>query len=131
MLAVQAIIENEEGLILFRKRHKEPDLGKWELIAGYVEPGERLVETVARKMREKVGVENTQTIEFTGRYYDEPNRHSGTSCIPFVFKVRVRSQDVPLREGVQWFSQEEIGKLDMALDNSKSLEDYFSDTKKV
>lgn len=52
------------GVICFRgdevlliRRGREPRLGQWSLPGGRVEPGERLVETALRELREETGVE--------------------------------------------------------------------------
>ena len=123
ILAVAAIVIDETGNILLRKRTKEPDQGKWEYIAGYVKPGERLEDTVRRKLKEKVGITEVQSIEFTGKYYDDPNRHPGTYCIPLVFIVRVQQNNVTIAPDTRWFSPTEARELEMALDNKQILQD--------
>jgi ADP-ribose pyrophosphatase YjhB (NUDIX family) len=125
VLAIQAIILNENNQVLLAKRNQELDFGKWELIAGYWTQGERLEETVKRHIIEKAGIQNYESIEFTGKYYDDPSRHPGKYCIPFVFKVIVKDDvkfGVEDRE-LRWFDLSEIKDLEMALDNKRSLED--------
>lgn len=126
ILAIQAIVQEAQGRVLLKKREKEPDQGKWELVAGYVKPGERLVETVQRKIFEELNIKSVQNIEFTGQYYDDPNRHPGTNCIPLVFAVKINSHDVSISEEVKWFNQGEIENLEIALDNKQSLQDFFT-----
>jgi len=123
ILAVAAIVTSENGSVLLRRRTKEPDRGKWEIFAGYIEPGERLVEAVKRKLKEKGAISEVQSVTFTGRYYDEPGRHLGTVCIPFVFSAKVSSSNVLESENVRWFSPEEVLKLDLALDNTRMVRD--------
>lgn len=123
ILAVAVIVLDEAGNILLRKRDKEPDQGKWQYVAGYIEPGERLVEAVQRKLQEKMNITKTNSIEFTGKYYDEPNRHPGTYCIPFVFIARVQREQVTIPSNASWFSSKETRELDLALDNKQILRD--------
>mgnify|MGYP000393759777 CR=1 FL=1 len=124
MLAVSAVVLNAEGKILLIRRRKEPDQDAWQLIAGGVNGGERLVEAVKRYLREKVGITETQSIEFTGKYYDDPKRNPGNFCIPFVFKVQVANDVVVSTDReYRWFIKEEIKDLPMALDNKQTLID--------
>ena len=121
ILAVQAVIVDEEDNVLLVQRTKDPNNGKWEVVAGYVDPGERLKEAVIRHIKKDTGLTELKKIEFTGNYYDEPSRHPGTYCIPFVFKVIVDKNIKP--EKGSWFDPEELKTLDIAFDNKKSLED--------
>jgi len=50
-----AIVRN--GQLLLVKRLTPPEAGSWSLPGGKVEFGERLVEAVAREIREEIGVE--------------------------------------------------------------------------
>lgn len=126
ILAIQAIIINEENQILLKLREKDPDNGKWELIAGYLKPGERLKETVARKIKEDADIENYESIEFTGKYYDDPNRHPRKICIPLSFIVKVKKESVATTENLKWFTKEEIENMELALDNKTSITDSVS-----
>lgn len=123
ILAVAVVILDEAGNILLRQRDKEPDKGKWQYAAGYVEPGERLMEAAQRKLREKFNITKVDSLEFTGKYYDEPNRHPGTYCIPLVFIARVKKTDITVLPNARWFVAQEAAEADMALDNKKILED--------
>lgn len=126
LLAVSAIVVDENGAILLRKRPKEPDMGAWELFAGFVEPGERLEETVRRKLKNKAGIDDIQSITFTGHYYDSPTRHPDQYCIPLLFIAKVNRNDVhvePGDENLRWFAAAEVPSLELALDNKQVLTD--------
>ncbi|MEX2209371.1 MAG: NUDIX hydrolase [Patescibacteria group bacterium] len=123
ILAVSAIVMNPEGKILLRRRTKEPDAGKWELIAGYVQPGERLEEAVRRRLREKAGIGLADSIEFTGHYYDDPDWHPGQPCIPLTFRVQTSEPGGGEGNELRWFAPNELDGLELALDNRQAIED--------
>ncbi len=123
ILAVSAIVTNPEGKVLLRKRSKDPDAGTWELIAGYVQPGERLEEAVRRRLREKAGISSADSVEFTGHYYDDPDRHPGQPCIPLTFRVQTSEPGGGEGNEVQWFDPSEIDGLEIALDNRQTIRD--------
>lgn len=123
ILAVSAIVTNPEGKVLLRRRTKEPDAGKWELIAGYVQPGERLEEAVRRRLREKAGIGSVDSVEFTGHYYDDPDRHPGKHCIPLAFVVRASEPGGGEGNEVRWFERKELGDVEIALDNKQAIRD--------
>ena len=121
MLAVAVLVIGEDGKILLNRRGKEPDQGKWQLFATYVKPGERLTEAVARRLFEDAGITETVSMEFTGRYCDEPNRHTGTYCIPFIFKVTIVSSQLKKPDECGWFTKGEATKLDLAMEDNETL----------
>lgn len=123
MLAVAVVVLDGDNNILLHPRDKEPDQGKWQYVAGYVQPGERLKDTAQRKLKEKLNITELDSIEFTGKYYDDLNRHPGTYCIPLLFIARVQRENVSTPEPAQWFTPEEAAELDLALDNKKILAD--------
>ena len=124
LLAVTAIILNQKGQIFLTLRDEEPDRNTWQLIGGYIRPGERLVEAVKRQIAEKAGITDLQEITFTGKYYDDPNRHPNKLCIPFLFQVKVQDAvAIQTTHTYQWFNPQEIESLPMALDNKQMLRD--------
>ncbi|HEV7227962.1 NUDIX hydrolase [Brevundimonas sp.] len=72
------------GVICFRgdevlliRRGKAPRLGQWSIPGGRVEPGERLVETALRELREETGVdaELLGLIDVVDGVWPEHGRH--------------------------------------------------------
>ncbi len=123
ILAVQPVVMDEAGRVLLRPRKKQPDQGKWEVFGGYLEPEDvTLINAVKRELKEKAGITETGEIKFTGKYYDDPNRHPGLLCIPLVFTVKVKA-DVVRAPETKWFTPNELPALDFALDNRRTLED--------
>ena len=124
ILAVAGIIINESGQVLLTYREEEPSKHTWQITAGFVKPGERMTEAMTRQISEKVGITAIDKIEFTGKFYDDPNRNPGKYCLPLLFKVYVPNNVlVNTSAKYQWFEPSEISKLEMALDNKQMLID--------
>jgi ADP-ribose pyrophosphatase YjhB (NUDIX family) len=121
LLAVSAIVTDGKGNILLKKRMKEPDAGSWELFATYPYLDEPLEEAVQRVLREKGGIKEIESIEFSSRYYDRPGRHPGKACIPLIFIAQIapgfESPDTA------WFSRVDLAEIPVALDNRQTLAD--------
>ena len=59
-VAIDAVLFTIRGSmlhVLLRQREKEPYTGRYELIAGFLLPGETAEETLARKLKETIGKE--------------------------------------------------------------------------
>jgi mutator protein MutT len=56
ILAVGAIIYDERGHVLLVERGRPPGVGLWTVPGGKLEPGETIVEAVAREVREETGL---------------------------------------------------------------------------
>ncbi|MDQ3098788.1 MAG: NUDIX domain-containing protein [bacterium] len=122
-LAVTMICLNEDGDVLLRKREKDPDNGKWELVGGHVKSGERLEEAVRRILKDKVNIVDILSIEFTGHYYDDPNRHPNAFCIPLTFKVHTPNAKLKEVINASWFEKQYLDQLEYALDDKQMLVD--------
>lgn len=124
ILAVAGIILNERGEVLLTWREDEPAKNTWQVTAGFVKPGERMTEAMARQLAEKVGITEIKSIEFTGKFYDDPKRNPDRICLPLLFKVYV-GNDVQINTSsrYQWFEPKNIETLEMAFDNKQMLKD--------
>lgn len=123
LLAVTVICLNEDGDLLLRQRSKELDTGKWELLGTHVKPGERIEEAVRRVVKEKANIQEILSVEFTGHYYDDPNRHPGQYCIPLTFKIITPNAKLKEVKNASWFEKQYLPDLEYALDNKQMLLD--------
>jgi ADP-ribose pyrophosphatase YjhB (NUDIX family) len=123
MLAVAIVAQNEDGDVLLRQRTKEPDNGTWQLVAGYVNQDETVIQSVKRLLKEKTNITNILDITFTGRYYDAIDRHPGQRCVPLLFKVLVSNSEMKNIKNSSWFNREDMQKMTFALDNGQMLKD--------
>lgn len=99
----------EEGKILLGKRGAEPFLGYWDIIGGFLEPGEHPEEGARREVREETGLE----VELTGclgLYVDtygessEPTLNVYYTGRPIGGTLKPASDAIAL----EWFGSEQI-----------------------
>lgn len=57
--AASAVITDGAGRVLLVQRLEPPDVGRWSVPGGRVEPGESTAEAAAREVREETGLEVT------------------------------------------------------------------------
>jgi len=53
---VSGLLVDEAGRILLARRAADPGAGLWDLLGGFMDEGELPLETLAREMREEIGV---------------------------------------------------------------------------
>lgn len=125
ILAVGAVVFDQEGNILLRKNTNDFDHEVLEIFATYVKPRERLEQALLRRLKEEANIEKILSVSFTGNYYDDPERHPEKTCIPFIFKVVMDKDSFDKLDDCDWYSQSEIGDLDFALDNKEIVQDLL------
>ncbi|ANE45944.1 DNA mismatch repair protein MutT [Paenibacillus swuensis] len=64
--AVAVMIRDEEGRLLLQKR---ADVGKWAVLSGHIEPGEKVEEAAVREVKEEAGLD-VRIVRVIGVYSD-------------------------------------------------------------
>lgn len=77
-IAVDAIVFNDDGLVLVVERGRNPGKGQFALPGGFVEEGETLLEAAIRETLEETGLDlkspEVETIEMPAIISDDPKR---------------------------------------------------------
>lgn len=101
---------DSEGRLLVVRRAKAPYEGRWTLPGGAVERGERLVEAVAREVREETGLEVTvDGLACHLEHIDDVHHY-------VILDFHARPEGGRLRPGsdagsARWVSRDELGGL--------------------
>ena len=119
--AVIVRIERGDRLLLARSPHFAP--GVYSTIAGFVEPGESLEDTVVREVREEVGVEVRNVRYFGSQPWPFPN----SLMIGFVAdwasgEIRPQAGEI---EDAGWFGLDALPGLPSQLSIARALIDDF------
>jgi NAD+ diphosphatase len=119
--AVIVRVERGDQLLLARSPHFAP--GVYSTLAGFVEPGESLEETVAREIREEVGVE-VRNIRYFG---SQPWPFPHSLMIGFVAdwdSGELRLQEAEI-EAAGWFGIDDLPGLPSRFSIARALLDDF------
>ncbi|GGD78843.1 NUDIX domain-containing protein [Microbacterium murale] len=115
--AVSAVIVDDDGRILLARSHGDD---QWALIGGGIEPGEEPSASIAREVREELGVEATVG-QIVGVYGGDAmfiTYANGDRCayVTTAYACRLAPGPLVLEESelrdVGWFEPSEISKLD-------------------
>lgn len=116
------ITDGARRVLLARKGAWPP--GRYSALAGFVEPGETLEQTVARETREEVGVE-VQNIRYFG---SQPWPFPHSLMIAFTAEYaggEIRPDGVEIEEA-RWFDVDELPKLPPSISISRRLIDTIA-----
>ena len=119
--AVITLISDGERMLLARSPHFAP--GVYSTIAGFVEPGESLEETVVREIREEVGVEVRDVRYFGSQPWPFPNSLMIGFTAEYV-SGEIRFDGVEI-EDARWFTGEDLPRLPAPLSIARRLIDDF------
>ena len=129
-IAVRAILLDENNRVLLVKRAKGVFAeDKWCLPGGKPNPDENMADAVERKTKEEVA------ISFEPRYvggFENPDVSNGARWFTHYFEGKVPEDYMGLglneeeNSEVGFFSEGELGLLDIAFDHRQVLEVYFS-----
>lgn len=97
--------------------------GMYSVLAGFVEPGESLEETVAREVREEVGIEIKDIHYFGSQPWPFPN------SLMIGFTARYASGDIVIDqneiEAADWFTKDSLPPVPGKLSIARKLIDWF------
>lgn len=119
--AVITLIEDGDRMLLARSPHFVK--GVYSTLAGFVEPGESLEETVIREVREEVGVELTDVRYFSSQPWPFPHslmvgfvaRYAGGEIVPQEGEI----------EDARWFTPDDLPLLPPGLSIARALIEDF------
>jgi NAD+ diphosphatase len=120
--AIMILITRGRELLLARKAEWVP--GRYSALAGFVEPGEMLEDTVARETREEVGVEVANIRYFGSQPWPFPH----SLMIAFTAEYaggELRPDGVEIEEA-QWFDAAALPRLPPGISISRKLIDAVS-----
>lgn len=119
--AIIVLVERGQELLLARSKHFAP--GRYSVIAGFVEPGETLEETVVREIREEVGITIKDIRYFGSQAWPFP--HS----LMIGFTATYHSGEISLNdreiEDARWFTADNLPTLPTKMSISRKLIDWF------
>ncbi len=119
--AVIVRIQDGERMLLARSPHFAP--GVYSTLAGFVEPGESLEDTVAREIREEVGVEVRDIRYFGSQPWPFPNSLMVGFVADFAGgEIRIDPSEI---EDARWFTLDDLPLLPSRLSISRALIDDF------
>jgi 8-oxo-dGTP diphosphatase len=99
-----------DGHILLAKRARAPKIGEWDLIGGFVEPGETVPEAARREAREEIGLE----IAGLKRLHQAPGEYvPGKPTLNFMYVASVEGEPTPSDDvaEVRWFALDALPEL--------------------
>jgi NAD+ diphosphatase len=121
------IVRVEHGdRILLGRGHTFPP-GRYSVLAGFVEPGESLEETVAREIREEAGIEVANVRYFGSQPWPFPN----SLMVAFTAEYaggELRPQPEEL-EDVRWFTLDELPPVPPPMSIARALVDDWVQTR--
>lgn len=119
--AVIVSVRREREILLGRSPHFQP--GVYSVLAGFVEPGESLEETVAREIREEVGIEVAGIRYFGSQPWPFP--HSLMIAFTAEYaggELRIDHREL---EDAGWFRADALPKLPAPLSIARVLVEHF------
>lgn len=119
--AIIVTVTRGRELLLARSRHFPP--GLYSVIAGFVEPGERLEHAVAREVREEVGLTVKDIRYFSSQPWPFP--HSLMIGFTAAYASGEITLDDPEIEDAGWYTADNLPSLPSRISISRQLIDWF------
>lgn len=122
--AIIVLVSRGEELLLARA-HRFP-AGMYSILAGFVEPGESLEETVVREVREEVGIEVKDIRYFGSQPWPFPNSLMiGFTATYAGGEIAIEPQELV---DAAWFNKHNLPQLPSKLSIARKLIDWFINT---
>jgi NAD+ diphosphatase len=122
--AIIVLISRGEEILLARAHRFPP--GMYSILAGFVEPGESLEETVVREVREEVGIEVKDIRYFGSQPWPFPN------SLMIGFTATYASGDIVIEPqelvDAAWFNKHNLPQLPPRISIARKLIDWFVST---
>lgn len=119
--AIIVLVEKDDTLLLARS-HRHPT-GMYSVLAGFVEPGETLEATVAREIREEVGIQVKDIRYFGSQPWPFPN------SLMIAFTCKYLAGDIMLEEeeiaDAGWYKVDELPLIPPEISIARRLIDWF------
>ena len=125
-IIVSALIEKNDKILLIKER-LEDNKEHWIIPGGTVEFGESLEEALKREIKEETGlaIDVVKFVDFTEAIHVNYDYHT----VIFFFLAKPLSEDITLDQkglDAQFFTKEEIKKLDLISSAQQMLERYLA-----
>ena len=119
--AIIVLVERDSRLLLARSRHFMP--GMYSVLAGFVEPGESLEESVVREVREEVGIEIEDIKYFGSQPWPFP--HSLMIGFTATYAGGEIAMDDTEIEDAGWYSVDHLPRIPGKISIARKLIDWF------
>jgi len=126
-VAVQAIVERDDSLLLVKRAPHLPEGGKWGLPGGFLDRDETLAEGVLRELREETGWEGRvlSLLRINSRP-DRPREDRQNVAIDFIIEpLEKRGEPDAESTDVQWIPIDRVLSRDLAFDHMDSVRSYL------
>lgn len=126
-LIVRAFIQDKNKKILLVKRAKEPEKGKWSLVGGKVEFGEKAIDAIVREIEEELQIHFLPEFVF---YTENPDHRRKIHSLMLYYKgdytgtIQTKPDEILEHK---FLTLEELIKMeDIAWDHKKVLQRYIT-----
>jgi mutator protein MutT len=107
------VLVDQDGRVLLGRRARDPHAGSWDVLGGFMDPGETPEQAVVRELREETGLECT-----VGRYlggFTDVYGDTGDATLNLAFACAYLGGDPVAADDVselRWFAPDELPAAD-------------------
>ena len=126
-VAVQAVVEKDDSLLLVKRASHLSEGGKWGLPGGFLDRDETLAEGILRELREETGWEGRvlSLLRINSRP-DRPHEDRQNIAVDFIIEpLEKRGEADAESTDVQWIPIDQVLSLDLAFDHMESVQSYL------